>query len=189
MWPALGAYFRIDPILFRLAFAFLALLGGAGVALYLAAWLLIPEEGKARSVGEEAAARASTYVGDENRSWLWIAILLIGGLIAISSLGMGYGDGAWFWAILLIAAGIWLYRQDVDPARPATVSPDLPAEPGAVCIDLYGKQSPGLPRGCWAGGSPSSADQSPCLQSRPVRLCRHAGCPRYCGDAGQLRRS
>lgn len=131
----MGNYFGIDPILVRLAFAVLALLGGAGVGLYLAAWLLIPLEGEPTSVGEDAMTKAAAYVnrevgGDKDLSWLWITLLVIGGLIVISNLGqMGWYDGAWFWAILLIAGGIWLYRQDTygppspqDPAVDSTVT-------------------------------------------------------------------
>jgi len=40
----LGAYFGVDPTLVRLAFVVLTVFGGAGVLLYLCAWLLIPEE-------------------------------------------------------------------------------------------------------------------------------------------------
>ncbi len=41
----LAAYFGIDPTLVRLAFALLTVFGGAGVLLYLCAWIVIPEEG------------------------------------------------------------------------------------------------------------------------------------------------
>ena len=34
----------IDPVIVRIAFVVLALAGGAGVPLYLAGWLLIPDE-------------------------------------------------------------------------------------------------------------------------------------------------
>ncbi len=40
----LARYFGVDPLLVRLAVAGLALLGGAGVVLYAAAWLLVPSE-------------------------------------------------------------------------------------------------------------------------------------------------
>lgn len=132
----MGEYFGVDPILVRLAFAVLALLGGAGVGLYLAAWLLIPLEGEAHSVGEEAMTKATAYVnremgGDKDLSWLWITLLVIGGLIVISNLGsMGWYDGAWFWAILLIAGGVWLYRQDTyGPRTPQDPAPDRPVDP------------------------------------------------------------
>jgi phage shock protein PspC (stress-responsive transcriptional regulator) len=38
----LGEFFELDPILFRATFLVLAFLGGAGIALYLVLWLLIP---------------------------------------------------------------------------------------------------------------------------------------------------
>jgi phage shock protein PspC (stress-responsive transcriptional regulator) len=41
----LATYFALDVTHVRLAFMALSILGGAGVPLYLAAWLLIPEHG------------------------------------------------------------------------------------------------------------------------------------------------
>jgi phage shock protein PspC (stress-responsive transcriptional regulator) len=38
----LGEFFERDPILFRATFLVLAVRGGAGIALYLVLWLLIP---------------------------------------------------------------------------------------------------------------------------------------------------
>jgi phage shock protein PspC (stress-responsive transcriptional regulator) len=43
----------IDPVIVRVAFVVLALAGGAGVPLYLAGWLLIPDE----ESGESLAAQ------------------------------------------------------------------------------------------------------------------------------------
>jgi len=40
----LGEYFSVDPAIIRLLCIFSVLLGGAGILLYLAAWLLIPPE-------------------------------------------------------------------------------------------------------------------------------------------------
>ena len=40
-----AGYFGIDPTLVRLAFALLTIFGGAGVLVYLVAWIVIPEEG------------------------------------------------------------------------------------------------------------------------------------------------
>jgi phage shock protein C len=41
----LAAYLGVDPTLVRLAFALLTIFGGAGVLLYLCAWIVMPEEG------------------------------------------------------------------------------------------------------------------------------------------------
>jgi phage shock protein PspC (stress-responsive transcriptional regulator) len=50
----LGRYFDISPTIYRLAFAALALAGGTGILLYLAAWLVIPDEGHETSMAEQA---------------------------------------------------------------------------------------------------------------------------------------
>ena len=39
-------YLNIDPVLVRAVFVGLVVFGGAGVVLYLVAWLLIPVEGR-----------------------------------------------------------------------------------------------------------------------------------------------
>jgi phage shock protein C len=40
-----GVCTGIDPTLVRLAFAVLTIFGGAGILIYLIAWIVIPEEG------------------------------------------------------------------------------------------------------------------------------------------------
>jgi phage shock protein PspC (stress-responsive transcriptional regulator) len=44
----------VDPLLVRLAFVVLTLIGGAGVPLYLAGWLLIPDEATGQSLAGQA---------------------------------------------------------------------------------------------------------------------------------------
>jgi phage shock protein PspC (stress-responsive transcriptional regulator) len=46
-------YFGIDVTIVRIVLVVLALFGGAGVPLYLAAWLLVPDEGSDVSAAEE----------------------------------------------------------------------------------------------------------------------------------------
>jgi phage shock protein PspC (stress-responsive transcriptional regulator) len=48
----LAEYLDADPMLVRLGFVALTLLGGAGIPLYLAAWLLVPEQCAGESVAE-----------------------------------------------------------------------------------------------------------------------------------------
>ena len=52
----LADYFDVDPTIVRVGFVALAFLGGIAVPLYLAGWLLIPEEGAEHSVAEELLA-------------------------------------------------------------------------------------------------------------------------------------
>jgi len=49
----LATYFDVDVTLVRIAAVALTFLGGAGVPLYVAAWLLIPQEGSDVPVATE----------------------------------------------------------------------------------------------------------------------------------------
>ena len=53
----LADYFDVDPTIVRIGFVALAFLGGLAVPLYLAGWLLIPDEDSDVSVAEELMAR------------------------------------------------------------------------------------------------------------------------------------
>jgi len=54
----LGRYFDLNPTVFRLGLVVLTLLGGAGILVYLAAVLVIPDEGAARSLAAQLAVNA-----------------------------------------------------------------------------------------------------------------------------------
>jgi len=49
----LADYFDVDVTLVRIGLAALTFLGGAGVPLYVAAWLLLPEEGSDTAIAGE----------------------------------------------------------------------------------------------------------------------------------------
>jgi phage shock protein C len=48
----LATFFALDVAHVRIALVVLAILGGAGLPLYLAAWALIPEEGSDTAIAE-----------------------------------------------------------------------------------------------------------------------------------------
>ena len=45
----IARYLNVDVTIVRIVFAVLAIVGGVGIPLYLAGWLLIPEEGTGQS--------------------------------------------------------------------------------------------------------------------------------------------
>jgi phage shock protein PspC (stress-responsive transcriptional regulator) len=53
----LADYFDVDPTIVRIGFVAMAFLGGLAVPIYLAGWLLIPDEASDLSVAEELVAR------------------------------------------------------------------------------------------------------------------------------------
>jgi len=56
----LAAFFALNVTHVRIALVALSFLGGAGVPLYLAAWLLIPEEGSDSAIADEFTAHAGS---------------------------------------------------------------------------------------------------------------------------------
>ncbi len=51
----IARYFDVDPVIIRLLWVAFALSFGAGVLVYLVAWILIPEEGEEESVEIDAS--------------------------------------------------------------------------------------------------------------------------------------
>jgi phage shock protein C len=49
----LADYFDFDVAIIRVALVVLAVLGGIGVPLYIAAWILVPEEGSEETVADD----------------------------------------------------------------------------------------------------------------------------------------
>jgi phage shock protein C len=49
----IARYIDIDVTIVRIAIAVLAVMGGAGIPLYVAGWLLIPEEGSEQSIASQ----------------------------------------------------------------------------------------------------------------------------------------
>jgi phage shock protein PspC (stress-responsive transcriptional regulator) len=113
----LAAYFKIDPLIVRLAAIGLALLGGVGVLLYLAAMLLVPEEGGA----PPTESRTRTVIG--------VGALIVAGLILLPAAGFLAG-GVLFPLGLLAVLGLgawWL-----SSGRP------LAGTPGQVAARIAG---------------------------------------------------
>jgi len=54
----IASHLGMDPTIVRVLFVLLAVMGGAGVPLYLAAWLLIPEQGAEQSIGADLIEHA-----------------------------------------------------------------------------------------------------------------------------------
>ena len=49
----LAGYVGVDVLFVRIAFAVLAIVGGVGIPLYVACWLLIPDEGATHSIATD----------------------------------------------------------------------------------------------------------------------------------------
>ena len=49
----IARYLSVDVTVVRIIFAVLTFVGGAGIPLYIAGWLLIPEEGAGQSIASD----------------------------------------------------------------------------------------------------------------------------------------
>lgn len=98
----LARHLDIDPLILRVAFVVLAFFGGAGLILYVACWLLVPEDG---------APHATLTMDERSRT---VALLLVGVLAAFALLGDTWGV-YWFpWPLVLIALVAWLVLRRGD---------------------------------------------------------------------------
>jgi phage shock protein PspC (stress-responsive transcriptional regulator) len=123
----LGRYFDINPLVYRIAFAALAVAGGTGLLLYIAAWLVIPGERSDESVAVETLRR------HRDRPWLLLGVGLLsfGALLALSEARFWPSSGnVWFAATLGGAALIWWHMTNRNP-RPDTSSSATEAVPPA----------------------------------------------------------
>jgi phage shock protein PspC (stress-responsive transcriptional regulator) len=100
----LGAYFDLSPTIYRIAFVALALAGGTGVLLYIAAWLVIPEEGAADSIAGVELKKHR----DRPRRLIGLAILGFAAVVALSSAHVWPNPGnLWLALVLGVVALVW----------------------------------------------------------------------------------
>jgi phage shock protein PspC (stress-responsive transcriptional regulator) len=99
----LARYFDIHPAFYRVGFVVLTLIGGAGIIIYVAAVLVIPDEGEEDSI----ASAALRERGDRPWPLIGLALIAVAGLVLLSRVSLWpRGDAAWI--LLLIAGGIVL---------------------------------------------------------------------------------
>lgn len=105
----LGRYFELNPTFFRVGFVVLTLLGGAGVLVYLAAALVMPGEGKERSLAEQVLTER------KERPWPLIGLAIAGValLVLLSRATLWPTAGAgWVLVLLIGLAVLWVSRSD-----------------------------------------------------------------------------
>lgn len=117
----IGVRYGIDPVLVRVAFVVSALFGGAGVVLYLAAWVLFTRHGDQASPLESLVGRGTSSESDTKVIVLLVALAIATG--AVGPIGLGSG-GSGFFGMVLMLGGWWLLyqRRPEGPELPATDS-------------------------------------------------------------------
>jgi phage shock protein PspC (stress-responsive transcriptional regulator) len=120
----LARYFEIHPAVFRVGFVVLTLLGGAGLLIYAAAALVIPDEGKQDSVAT-AALRDR-----RDRPWplIGLGLLAVAGAILLSRATLWPDGDAWWLFLIAGAVILWVTRKP-QPAPEQSAGTAGTAEP------------------------------------------------------------
>jgi phage shock protein PspC (stress-responsive transcriptional regulator) len=145
---AAGRYTDTDPVLWRVLFAALALFGGAGVALYVLAWLLIPRADQPTSFVERQLRRPDRSVS--------IGGVLLLGVITVLVLGLA-DDGSGLLVLLVVGTLAFLVSRDRNaavagtPAAPATWT--AAGEPSSYGVPPTGPPTYDVPP-AWPGEPP-----------------------------------
>ncbi len=93
----LARHLDVDPLVLRVAFVVLVFFGGAGLILYGAAWLLVPEDG---------APKAPFHLDERSRG---VALVLVGVVAALALIGDSWGAFGFPWPVAVVALiALWL---------------------------------------------------------------------------------
>ncbi|MFD3706296.1 PspC domain-containing protein [Nocardia sp. NPDC058658] len=146
-----GLRYGVDPVLVRVAFVVSTIFGGAGIVLYLLAWLVLGSAGN-----EVSAAQALSAHDRGSHSQTKTIVLIVALAIAVSAMGpigMGLGGGGVV-SLGLMLAGWWmLYLRH----------PELPAGFDAYRSPLgaTGYPGAGYPTGVPVRGYPYNPEVPP----------------------------
>jgi phage shock protein PspC (stress-responsive transcriptional regulator) len=131
----IARHLDVDPIIVRVALVVAVFFGGAGLLLYVAAWILVPEEGTAdEPLGLDQRSRTIALVG-------------VGVLAVVAALG-DWAGAFWFpWPLAIGAAlVVWfLYRK--QQSTPEAGGPTPPAYDGGLGTDPAASYAPGYDTG------------------------------------------
>lgn len=119
MAGGLGRHLDIDPVVVRVLLVVMCFFGGAGLWVYLALWLLVPEDGR---------ERAPLRIGDDARQLVLVLALVAGGVILFGDMFLGYHagfHGGWLVGLLAVAAAVVLLGRDRRPHAPPAPQPEL----------------------------------------------------------------
>jgi phage shock protein C len=111
----LADYFDIDPLLIRIIFIILALSGGLGILIYLAAWIIIPRQ-------NSPEGQDQTSPNDEERNpgmkrnpsgvVFGMLIIILGIGLLLHNYGLFHFKFSLIWPLILIALGVRLLIRD-----------------------------------------------------------------------------
>ncbi|WP_353507219.1 PspC domain-containing protein [Gordonia sp. ABSL1-1] len=144
----IGARYRVDPTLVKVAFVVAALFGGSGLLLYLAAWIAFPAASNVSYAnGNTTGPTARPWGHRHHRPWHRPRFLLfvVFAIVVITSFGpnRAWGSGGIVGALLLLI-GWWLLFMRTPTPPPGTSVDTRPAPAPAPVADGFQRW---IPRG------------------------------------------
>ena len=115
----LARHLDIDPVILRVAFVVLTFFGGVGLLLYVALWLLLPEDG---------SDWAKIKLDRRSRT---VALVVVGALALLLLVQHGWwGGGGWLFVCLVVVAAAVVISTQL-PHRGARSARDVPGRRAA----------------------------------------------------------
>ena len=105
-----AARLGIDPLLIRIGFVLALAAGGAGVPLYIVAWVMIPAEGPERPVVQRLLSRRDTWLVAAGMGCLTLAAVLL-----LREWGLWFSDRITWPAVIAAAGAALIWRQSQAP--------------------------------------------------------------------------
>lgn len=125
--------YGVDPLLVRVAFGVSTVLGGAGVPVYLAGWLLLPRAGDVTSAGEALLGRGASSVSRRTAIVLTVLLVITGAnLLDTDTFGVGVLSSGLVGLVLLGTGLVLLHRRRPfapEQARPTSTPVSLVKHP------------------------------------------------------------
>lgn len=115
----LARHVDVDPIILRVAFVVLTFFGGAGLIVYAACWLLVPQDGS-----DDATLR----LDERSRTF---ALVIVGLIAALALLGDSLGGWGFPWPLAIIGLIVLLIVGTRGPSTPRTYTYTGPPPAGA----------------------------------------------------------
>jgi phage shock protein PspC (stress-responsive transcriptional regulator)/predicted membrane protein len=108
----LGHYFDVNPVLYRVGFVVLTFFGGAGLLIYAACALVIPNDGEKDSIASDVLRnhrqRPLALIG--------LGLAAVAGIALLSHISFRFQSDA-FWVAVLVIGGVLLWAQSRGESR------------------------------------------------------------------------
>jgi len=132
----LGEYFNVDPVIVRLIFVVITMLGGAGVLAYIVMWIIVPEAGQKSyaetikkdinekkkdkngksETGEKITKEVKEAVAKRKNDGPYIigAILILLGMIFLAQNFFSFINFAKLWPLILVVVGLGILLSSAE---------------------------------------------------------------------------